>query len=97
MIYPWGGIEVPVRVEAEYPTFILATVLPHRSTKGFGIYEADNTTETKATTHVQHCASGNADNYPSMHLWQKQQEYCHIRTCRKYNGRTSRLCTIATQ
>lgn len=37
MIYPWGGIEVPVRVEAEYPTFILATVLPHRSTKGFGI------------------------------------------------------------
>lgn len=35
--YPWGDIEVSVRVEAEYPTFILVTVLPHRSPKGFGM------------------------------------------------------------
>lgn len=35
--YPWGDMEVPVRVEAEYPTFILVTVLPHYNLNGFSM------------------------------------------------------------
>ena len=44
IIYPWGDEEVPVRVEAEYPNFIVVTVLPHRSLKSFGMSEQYRTT-----------------------------------------------------
>ena len=34
--YPWEGCEVPVLITAEYPSFLLGTVLPHRNPRGFG-------------------------------------------------------------
>lgn len=34
--YPWEGMEVPVRITAEYPTYLCGTVLPHRNPKGLG-------------------------------------------------------------
>lgn len=35
-VYPWDGMEVPVRIDREYPTYLLGTVLSHRNPKGFG-------------------------------------------------------------
>jgi len=34
--YPWNGIAVPVLIRAEYPTFLVGTVLPHQAPLGFG-------------------------------------------------------------
>ena len=35
--YPWNGMEVPVKITGEYPTFLVGTVLPHRNPKGWGM------------------------------------------------------------
>lgn len=35
--YPWEGITVPVRVLAEYPTYLLCEVLCHIGPRGFPI------------------------------------------------------------
>lgn len=35
--YPWNGIAVPVLITAEYPRFLIGTVLPHYAPKGFGL------------------------------------------------------------
>ena len=32
--YPWNGHEVPVQITAEYPSYLLGTVMPHRNQKG---------------------------------------------------------------
>ena len=29
--YPWQGCEVPVLITAEYPAYLLGTVMPHRN------------------------------------------------------------------
>ena len=34
--YPWNDTEVPVKITAEYPKFLVGTVLPHMNHKGFG-------------------------------------------------------------
>ena len=35
--YPWNGIAVPVLITAEYPNFLVGTVLPHHAPMGMGI------------------------------------------------------------
>ena len=34
--YPWNDTEVPVKITAEYPKFLVGTVLPHMNHKGVG-------------------------------------------------------------
>lgn len=34
--YPWEGLTVPVLITAEYPAFLVGTVLPHDHPGGFG-------------------------------------------------------------
>lgn len=34
--YPWGKMEVPVKITAEYPRFLCGTVMPHRNPFGLG-------------------------------------------------------------
>ena len=33
--YPWEGMEVPIKITAEYPNFLVGTVLSHKQPKGF--------------------------------------------------------------
>ena len=35
--YPWDGISVPVLITAEYPMFLVGTVLPHHTPRGLGL------------------------------------------------------------
>ncbi|MCR5488364.1 MAG: hypothetical protein K6F35_12705 [Lachnospiraceae bacterium] len=35
-VYPWDGLTVPVKITAEYPAFLVGTVLPHFHPGGFG-------------------------------------------------------------
>lgn len=34
--YPWGRLEIPVRIDEEYATFLKGTVLSHKHPRGFG-------------------------------------------------------------
>ena len=36
--YPWHGIAVPILITAEYPRFLVGTVLPHHAPKGSGSF-----------------------------------------------------------
>lgn len=33
--YPWGRLEVPVKITAEYPRFLVGTVLIHKGIRGW--------------------------------------------------------------
>ena len=53
--YPWHGIAVPILITAEYPRFLVGTVLPHHAPKGsgsFGVSRPYTVTLEKHDIHV---------------------------------------------
>lgn len=50
--YPWNGIAVPVLITAEYPRFLIGTVLPHYAPKGFGLSHPYGVTLDKHDIHI---------------------------------------------
>lgn len=53
--YPWHGIAVPILITAEYPRFLIGTVLPHHAPKGsgsFGLSHPYTVTLDKHDIHV---------------------------------------------
>ena len=45
--YPWEGMEVPVEITEEYPTFLCGMVLPHKNPKGLAISKSYSITIRK--------------------------------------------------
>lgn len=53
--YPWHGIAVPILITAEYPRFLVGTVLPHHAPFGsgsFGISHPYTVTLDKHDIHI---------------------------------------------
>lgn len=50
--YPWNGIAVPILITAEYPSFLVGTVLPHHAPKSFGLSHPYTVTLDKHDIHV---------------------------------------------
>ena len=50
--YPWGGFEVPVLITAEYPAYLMGTVMPHRNPMGLGISHPYPVTINKFDIHI---------------------------------------------